>query len=37
MWIGETQLDVLSERLRLTAGAVRAAAVQRGTRVVIQS
>lgn len=37
MRIDETQLDILPVRLRLTAGAVRAGAVQRGTRVVIQS
>ena len=36
MRIEETQLDILPVRLRLTAGAVRAGAVQRGTRVVIQ-
>ena len=35
--IGETQLDVLPIRLRLAAGAVRAGAVQRGIRIVIQS
>ena len=35
--IGETQLDVLPIRLRLTAGAVLAGAVQRGSGIVIQS
>src|SRR5207244_1791828 len=37
MRINETQLDVLSERLRMTAWAVRARAVQRSGRVVIVS
>jgi hypothetical protein len=37
MRIGETQLVLLTERLRPTTGAVRAGAVERGTRVVIES
>ena len=35
--IRETELDILSERLRLAAGAVRARAVQRSARVVVVS
>jgi hypothetical protein len=37
MRIGETQLVLLTERLRPTTGAVRAGPVQRGARVIVQS